>query len=403
MPLPRSIVLLALLAILAGGEVATAVTLPSGFQQSTVWSGLDAPTAIQFARAPDTRIFVAEKSGIIKVFDNLSDQTPAIFADLRTVTHNYWDRGLLGIALHPDFPTTPYVYVIYTYDHMPGAPANAVPAWGVPGATNDNCPDPPGGTDDGCVVTGRVSRLTLSSLVPNTMEPGSEQVFIENYCQQYPSHSIGTIAFGGDGALYVSGGDGASFNFGDYGQNGYPPDTNRNPCGDPPVGVGGIQEVPSAEGGSLRSLDILTSGDPQSYDGTVIRLDAITGAAMPDNPLAGGDVTDDDPIIAYGPPQSVPHGAAPGHERDLARRRRRRVVGRDRSHRQYRRHVGRELRLALLRGHRQRRTRRARARHVRRSLRVAGRRHRPVLTRTRTARGSCPTRRAVPAARRSPA
>ncbi len=43
---------------------------------------------------------------------------------------------------------------------------------------------------------------------------------IEDWCQQYPSHSIGALAFGRDGNLYVSGGDGASFNCVDYGQDG---------------------------------------------------------------------------------------------------------------------------------------------------------------------------------------
>ena len=99
MPLLRCIAVLALMATFVGEEAATALTLPSGFQQTTVYSGLDAPTAIQFAS--DGRVFIAEKSGIIKVFDSLTDTTPTIFADLRTATHNYWDRGLLGIALHP--------------------------------------------------------------------------------------------------------------------------------------------------------------------------------------------------------------------------------------------------------------------------------------------------------------
>ena len=49
---------------------------------------------------------------------------------------------------------------------------------------------------------------------------GTETVLVEDWCQQYPSHSVGTIAFGPDGALYASGGDGASFNFVDYGQDG---------------------------------------------------------------------------------------------------------------------------------------------------------------------------------------
>ena len=65
-----------------------------GFQEEIVFSGLTQPTAVRFS--PDGRVFVAEKSGIIKVFDNLSDTTPTVFADLRTHVHNFWDRGLLG-------------------------------------------------------------------------------------------------------------------------------------------------------------------------------------------------------------------------------------------------------------------------------------------------------------------
>ena len=91
--------------------------------------------------APDGRVFVAEKSGLIKVFDNLSDTTPTVFADLRTKVHNFWDRGLLGLALDPNFPTNPYVYVLYTYDAPIGGTA---PRWGTAGVTSDACPTPPG-------------------------------------------------------------------------------------------------------------------------------------------------------------------------------------------------------------------------------------------------------------------
>jgi len=142
----------ALLAFLDAAR-AIAATLPLGFQETIVFSGLTRPTAVRFS--PDGRIFVAEKSGLIKVFDNLTDPTPTIFADLRTNVHNYWDRGLLGLALHPNFPTTPYVYVLYTLDAAPGG---TPPRWGTPGATSDNCPDPPGGNTNGCVVGGRPGR-----------------------------------------------------------------------------------------------------------------------------------------------------------------------------------------------------------------------------------------------------
>src|SRR6185369_7308632 len=235
-------------------------TLPSGFQDSVVFSGLTQPTAFKFAS--DGRVFVAEKSGLIKVFANLTDPTPTIFADLRTNVHNYWDRGLLGLALDPNFPTTPYVYILYTLDAAPGG---TPPRWGTPGATSDNCPDPPGGNTNGCVVGGRLSKLQASG---NVMV-GTEQVLLENWCQQFPSHSIGSLVFGADGALYVSGGEGASFTFVDYGQTGSP----LNPCGDPPVAVGGTQSPPTAEGGALRSQDIRTQSDSVAYSGAVLRVD----------------------------------------------------------------------------------------------------------------------------------
>jgi glucose/arabinose dehydrogenase len=81
--------------------------LPAGFQESVVLSGLTNPTVVRFSS--DGRIFVAEKRGVIKVFDSLTDQTPDIFADLNRNVYNFWDRGLLGMALHPDFPANPSV------------------------------------------------------------------------------------------------------------------------------------------------------------------------------------------------------------------------------------------------------------------------------------------------------
>jgi PKD repeat protein/glucose/arabinose dehydrogenase len=261
--------------------------LPPGFQQTTAFSGLTLPTTFRFAS--DGRVFVAEKSGLIKVFDSIADTTATRFADLRTNVHNFWDRGLLGMALHPDFPATPYVYVLYTHDAAIGGTA---PRWGSPGVTADGCPTPPGPTADGCVVSGRLSRLQAAG---NAMV-GSEEVLIEDWCQQYPSHSIGSLGFGADGALYVSGGDGASFNFVDYGQDGSP----TNPCGDPPLAPGGILTPPLAEGGALRSQDLRTSGDPASLDGAILRVDPNTGAALPNNPLAASSDPNVRRIIAYG-------------------------------------------------------------------------------------------------------
>ncbi len=272
----------------AACDRAAAATLPAGFQESVVASGLAEPTAAAFS--PDGRIFVAEKSGRIKVFDGPGDPTPTIFADLRTNVHNFWDRGMASLALHPNFPQTPYVYVTYTLDAPIGG---TPPVWGTAGARSDGCPTPPGPTTDGCVVAGRLSRLQASG---NTMV-GPEQVLIEAWCQQFPSHSVDGIVFGGDGALYVSAGEGASFNAADYGQFGNP----LNPCGDPPAGLGGAQTAPGAEGGALRAQSVRRApGEPAVLNGTVLRVDPITGQALPDNPLVGSGIPGAERIIAYG-------------------------------------------------------------------------------------------------------
>lgn len=272
--------ILALAAAVLPQSAGPALALPSGFTETTAFSGLTNPVKVVFAN--DGRVFVAEKSGFIKVFDSLTDATASVVADLRTNVYDNWDRGLLGFTLHPDFPTTPYAYVLYTYDHILGDPAPP-PKW------NDLCADQLG---NGCVASGRLSRLQIAG----SQMTGSEQPFIEDWCIQYPSHATGDLRFGSDGMLYVSAGDGASFSFNDYGQDGDP----LNPCGDPPGGVGATLTLPTAEGGSLRSQDIRTSGDPQGFDGTILRLDPLTGAAAAGNPLIGNADPNVRRIIATG-------------------------------------------------------------------------------------------------------
>lgn len=274
--------------LLLAGTASADPALPPGFQEQVVIDGLTEPTVVRFS--PDGRVFVAEKSGLIKVFDGLSDPTPSTYADLRTNVYDYWDRGLLGMALDPDFPADPTVYVLYTHDAAIGGTA---PRW------NDSCPTPPGPTTDGCIASGRLSRIDAA---------GRETVLIEGWCQQFPSHSIGQLQFGRDGALYATGGDGASFGFADYGQAGSP----RNPCGDPPGGVGGTQSPPTAEGGAFRSQDLRTPGDPVGLNGTLIRVNPQTGTALPSNPLSGHADPNARRIVAYGLRNSFRFAVRPG-------------------------------------------------------------------------------------------
>ena len=297
--LPLAVRCTVVIALSAVAAPAQGATLPPGFQESSAFSGLTEPMAVEFA--PNGRVFVAEKSGIIKTFTDLSDPTATQVADLRTKVHNYWDRGLMSIAVDPNFPAEPYVYMYYVYDAAIGGTA---PRWGQPGQTSDPCPTPPGPNADGCVVSGRISRIQVSGEVMT----GAEQVLIEDWCQQYPSHAGGGLEFGPDGNLYYSGGEGASFGFADYGQDGNP----VNPCGDPPGGVGGAMSPPTAEGGRLRSQDIRTSADPLGLSGAVIRIDPDTGAGVPGNPLFSSTNANERRFIAYGTRNAFRLAVRPG-------------------------------------------------------------------------------------------
>jgi glucose/arabinose dehydrogenase len=263
-------------------------TSSAGFVDVTLpQTGLVDPMVIAFAN--DGRMFVAEKGGRILVFDDIDDPSGTVVADLRVSVYNFWDRGMMGMALHPSFPATPYVYVLYAYDAVPGGTA---PRWGSPSTpqVGDPCPTPPGATTNGCVVTGRISRLDIGNAAAWPLNHTHELPLVTDWFQQFPSHSVGTLAFGPDGALYASGGDGASFNYVDSGQTSSSPSVNASGNHDP-----------AQEGGALRSQDLRTSGDLVTLDGSVIRVDPDTGLALPDNPLFA---TQSDPngrrIVSYG-------------------------------------------------------------------------------------------------------
>ena len=257
---------------------AAVAAVPTGFTDSAVWSGLTLPTAIAFG--PGGKVFVGEKGGIVKVFDSIADPTPTQVVDLRARVQDFWDRGLLGLAVDPGFGTAGrnFVYVLYTHDLNPvGNPAS----WG------DGCPTPPGPTTDGCTVTGNLSRIPVDPATGAASGP-EQPLITDGWCQQYPSHSIGHLAFGPDGNLYVTGGDGASFTNTDWGQfgGGAGSPTPANPCGDPPGSVGTPLSPPGAEGGALRSQSPRrVAGHPILLDGAVLRVDPATGSGVAGNPM----------------------------------------------------------------------------------------------------------------------
>ena len=263
----------------------SAASLPTGFTDSIAIAGLTNPTVVQFAS--DGSIVVAEKSGQIWSYSSLSDAHPTLVADLSASVEDYWDRGLLGMALAPNYPTDDHIYVLYARDAALGQTA---PVW------NDNCPTPPGPTTDGCVVSARLSRLTISGGVSV-----DEQDLVDGWCQQFPSHSVGTVTFGNDGYLYVSAGEGANFNAVDYGQFGASlAGDPANPCGDPPSGVGAALSPPTAEGGALRAQSTRRTDGPTLLSGAVLRLDPSTGSGAVGNPFASSSDTNRQRILAYG-------------------------------------------------------------------------------------------------------
>ncbi|HEY3427605.1 MAG TPA: PQQ-dependent sugar dehydrogenase, partial [Acidimicrobiia bacterium] len=250
--------------------VLAADPVPDGFTTQDITNGLVQPVAFGFT--PAGRLYVAEKRGTVQVFDSVSDPTPTQVVDVSNNVHDFWDRGLLGLAVDPEFGSgSDYIYLLYSYD-----PGNSF---------GDDCANPtppPGGPGIGCVVNGQLSRFPIN---PGG-SAGVEQVLLTGrWCAQFPSHTIGDLAFTEEGHLLVTGGDGASFGWADHGQRG-------NPCGDP---MGDPDDRADDEGGALRSQDLRTGADPVGWEGTVLRINKATGAAVDTNPAS-----QDSRIIAHG-------------------------------------------------------------------------------------------------------
>jgi uncharacterized protein (TIGR03437 family) len=150
---------------------AAAATLPAGFVETQIASGLSSPTAMDFA--PDGRLFVCLQGGNLRVIKN-GTLLPTPFLTLTVDSSG--ERGLLGVAFDPSFATNNFVYVYYT---VPGSPAH-----------------------------NRVSRFTANGDVVAT---GSELVLLNlDNLSSATNHNGGAIHFGPDGKLYVAVGENAN-------------------------------------------------------------------------------------------------------------------------------------------------------------------------------------------------
>jgi glucose/arabinose dehydrogenase len=168
---PRPLLLTVSLFFLAVSN-AGAATLPSGFSETRVATGLVSPTAM--AVAPDGRIFVAQKGGALRVVRNNSLLTQPF---LTVSVNSAGERGLLGVAFDPDFQSNRFVYVYYTTASAP--------------------------------VHNRVSRFTASSTNPDVAQAGSELPLLDLPALGSTVHNGGAIHFGSDRRLYVAVGENA--------------------------------------------------------------------------------------------------------------------------------------------------------------------------------------------------
>ncbi len=142
----------------------------NSFQKTLFENGLDNPTSMAFA--PDGRLFVAQKSGALRVIKNGNLlATPFLTMAVDTTR----ERGLLGVAIDPNFSSNKYIYIFYT---------NSNP------------------------IENRISRFTASNSNPDIAQSGSENILLGGIPNPNGYHNAGALHFGTDGKLYGTIGDG---------------------------------------------------------------------------------------------------------------------------------------------------------------------------------------------------
>ena len=200
------------------------------------------------------RLIVIDQIERLWVIDASGNKLPTPFIDLTSrmqpLNPGFDERGLLGVAFHPDYASNGRLFVYYNAPPRAGGPT--------PTTTWNNL--------------ARFSEFRISAN-PNIVDMGSERVFLEIDDPQ-GNHNGGTLLFGEDGYLYISVGDGGG--------------ANDTPVGHVPDwylvnGGGNGQDVEANLWGSILRLDM---------DG------AMPYGIPPDNPFVGKPGLDE--IYAYG-------------------------------------------------------------------------------------------------------
>jgi hypothetical protein len=163
------------------GFVAAALSLPSPARAQialeTVASGLSSPVLVTHAGDGRNRLFIVEQPGVIKVLQP-GAASPTVFLDIKSKIAFSGERGLLGLAFHPQYALNGRLFVFYTR------------------------------AGDGALV---ISEFAASPASANTAGT-AERVILTIPHSDNANHNGGMLAFGPDGYLYIGVGDGGGAN-----------------------------------------------------------------------------------------------------------------------------------------------------------------------------------------------
>jgi len=271
-------------ALLAGASSAHAQNeiIPSGFVLEEVITDVFEPgRPVGFAELPDGRFLVIERNtGNVRLHEDGGSTAPVIHTVPDVSIEG--ERGLLGVAVDPDWPTRPYVYLYYTFSDSTAMPVENV------------------GHLEMFTATGDLSDPSSTNLALT-----SPYLILDDAPDALDIHNAGTIRFGPDGMLYLSLGD----------------DGNACNSQDPAILAGAIlrldvSALPGAGSGPPDKAEITPTGNPLAGPGENERLMWAWGLRNPFrisvDPLNGDVFAGDVGLVSFEEIDRIPYGGPHG-------------------------------------------------------------------------------------------
>jgi glucose/arabinose dehydrogenase len=251
-----TLLLASLLGTVAARHNQSQIDNPLPVKLTLVAEGLTAPLVLVQPPDGSGRLFVADQIGLIRIIASDGTLQEEPFLDLRSrvlpLNASYDERGLLGLAFHPNYVENGRFFVYYS------APLRA---------------QAPAGYDH----TNRIAEFHVTATDPDQADASSERIILQ-VDQPQNTHNAGELLFGPDGYLYIALGDGG---------------------GARDVGLGHVDDW-FVENGGGNGQDI-----EQNLLGSILRIDVdndlssgVPYAIPTDNPFVGGPGLDE--IYAYG-------------------------------------------------------------------------------------------------------